>query len=531
MKRILTLRGRSRPQRTESQRPLIQNNNNDIQDGYNHAGYSNLLAQNAFNTHEKRSMKSLEKIPPQDIAELLGVAPDATTSNDDLIQNYVFKHFPKPPADPNKNLQRHLSDLQVTVHKELVRLRPLLEPMGLMGCLIDCYQRQIYDHLNDLLQNIHSPQSSFVLMKWVLHGKSSPEIEPQIMDLMTEVDLWPFTIGPEWEEKTKAKVFENMQVRICTKYTGQNLKQILENERSKEGCDNEEAYIQVYMDTIQCLNAAIGEAQKISSNLSDDVQEVCFKELLIFLKSYVAEQKEVLKVKMDKQETTHLFKTLKTCKELKDYAKDRGQGIEGALLQETLATLEEMEDFTMKLLMEKVTEIAESHLKHYFKTQDKLFSLVIVVEAYFPKLSWCQDVQRRVMDMAYELIVHIYLKHLIQHSLKKLKESWSFNVGETVTKDAEVLHAAISEVAPDVKQWNLVLLKINDLLKCKCTDSVKLTVADMQKECLTWSQDVELLPAMLRWKGLPGRQVREVLDAIPGYQPQPMPWYSCLICS
>ncbi len=61
-------------------------------------------------------------------------------------------------------------------------------------------------------------------------------------------------------------------------------------------------------------------------------------------------------------------------------------------------------------------------------------------------VSVCLCVSQIVMDEAYKLIVHIYHKHLIQRSQKELKNSWSPNVGETVTEDAELLHDTISDL-------------------------------------------------------------------------------------
>lgn len=108
-----------------------------------------------------------------------------------------------------------------------------------------------------------------------------------------------------------------------------------------------------FLSLFKCINAMPKEAQEISSKLSDEVREVCFQELLMFLERwesshiitsqtitvsaqivrlssqikecclfvwrYSSEQTEILgkKAKMDKPETIHFFKTLKTCKELK----------------------------------------------------------------------------------------------------------------------------------------------------------------------------------------------------------------------
>ncbi|KAM8737869.1 exocyst complex component 3-like protein 4 [Acanthopagrus schlegelii] len=546
MKKFLKIRKRSKSWGADSRKPLIENNNNDIQDGY--SGYDNPLDQNTCTTQVEK------EIPLQELAELLGVTPDVNPSEDGsccslrpetdsaqqkqravrLIQASVSQHLPKPPSDLDQNLHQHLINVQETVPNELLRLSPLLEEMGLTECLINCYHRQTLGHIDELLKNVQSCKKSFVLMNWILHMYLSQELlghpDLQKMDPMEKVDLLLFT---ELAAKAKNKLLDNVQKQVRA-----HLENILQIERRQDVGDKEETCIGLYINTIGCIHAMPKEAQKISSKLSDEVREVCFQELLMFLERYASEQTEILgkKAKMDKPETIHFFKTLKTCKELKQHVQTNSKGINESLIQKIAATLENMEDFTLKLLMEIVDHMAEIHLKNYFKTENKqFFFLILGVKAYFPKLSWCQDVQKRVMDEAYKLIAHTYLRHLIRSSQKKLRKCWSTDVGQTVTEDAETLHDTISDLAPGVQQWNLMLLKVQELLKDKDSDAVKLTAASMLKECPTWREDKELLPTLLRWKGLSAwevKEVLEVLDSLSECRPRPrsVTWYSCLIC-
>lgn len=161
--------------------------------GCGHAGkgQDGPSAQDTFNTNEQQLFQISEEVTLQKLAELLGVAcpditfedgscisirPETISGQQDvkqsvvrIIQRSVSQRFPKQPADLDQNLQRHLLNVQETVRDELVKLAPLLDSMGLMGCLIDCYHRQTIDHLSDLLQNTRSSRNSLVLMKWVLH--------------------------------------------------------------------------------------------------------------------------------------------------------------------------------------------------------------------------------------------------------------------------------------------------------------------------------------------------------------------------
>lgn len=85
----------------------------------------------------------------------------------DLIQRSVSTHFPKPPTPLDQNLPKHLGQVKDTVLHQLVKLGPVLATKGLMGCLIDCYHHQTFDHLDHLLQGATSFRSTLVLMVWV----------------------------------------------------------------------------------------------------------------------------------------------------------------------------------------------------------------------------------------------------------------------------------------------------------------------------------------------------------------------------
>ncbi|XP_054470397.1 exocyst complex component 3-like [Anoplopoma fimbria] len=526
MKKMRGFRGLSRSWRTDSRRPLIEN---DIQEDQASSSYDNLT--HTSNNNEERRRQSEEQITLQELVELLGMAPESLTSEDGslgstrpaeqqivvrLIQTFVNQHFPKPPATVDQNLYQYLFNVQTTVKKELVRLGPRLQSEG----LIECYHRQTFDHLDDLLQIISSPENSFVLMQWVLHTYLSKDLlghpDLQYMDPIKNIDLLLLT---EWVSRAREKLLENVQKEIK-----QRLERILQIERRNNADD------ELYVDTIQCIEAMPKELLKISPKLSDEVLEICCKELLIFLTRYTAEQRDILveKARMDEPETEHFFKTLKNCKNLKEHvqtkAKDLGTSPLKEIMTEAEAKLEDMEAFTLKLLREIVSDIAESHLKKYFKSDNTEFILLIhEVKNLFFKLSSYQDVQKRVMDEAYKLIAHIYLKRLIQIRQSKLRKYWH-DVKQTLAEDALLLHNNISDLAPGVDQWNLMLLKVKELLECKDLDATKMTAAKMYEECRAWSEDLELLPAILQWKGLSGSQIREVqfaLEDIPGFQPRP----------
>ncbi|XP_078145745.1 exocyst complex component 3 [Centroberyx gerrardi] len=433
-------------------------------------------------------------------------------------------HFPKLPVEAEVNLEKHLLNVQETVAKELLRLAPLLKTSRLLGFLIDCYHRQTFAHLHGLLRHVTSTKKGFVLMEWALNTYLSQELlghpDLQDKDLMKPVDLLLLT---DWVQQAQDKLLLNMQVDIS-----RSLEKILQNEKNeKSTTEDEEAFVRLHVDTIQCINANLQTAEHISPVLKERVREVCFQELQDFVKRYISMQKKTLEkqAKMDRPETTHFFKTLNTCKELKLYVQTNGKGIKNVDHVETVTALENMEAFTVKLLMDNLIQITESYLKRYFKKDDKQMLLLIdEIREQFHRRPCCLDVQKRVMDEAYQRISQIYFEHLVRSSQKKLEARWSDAAGRRVSQDAELLHLTFSDLSPEVRRWNLVLLTVRELLDCRSTDALKMTVAKMLQDCSkeSCSVDLELLPALLRFRGdLSGWEVREVLDACLPDQPRP----------
>ena len=86
-----------------------------------------------------------------------------------LIERSVNQHFPKPPEELERNLQQHLLEVETVLQTQLERLAPQITCKELMGCLLECYHRQTFDHLHGLLQNISTSKNSFMLLNWVLY--------------------------------------------------------------------------------------------------------------------------------------------------------------------------------------------------------------------------------------------------------------------------------------------------------------------------------------------------------------------------
>ncbi|XP_029350053.1 exocyst complex component 3 [Echeneis naucrates] len=529
-------KGRNKVRRNGSKSPLIKHINNNTQDEYDqaHNRYNSTLTQRT--TLRGQLLQRNGDIPLSELAELLGGVPvPITDAFEDrcwvtiepksgqkvLDQNKVFliwtsvsRNFPKPPP-LDQELCQHLKQVKDVILHELVRLGQLLEPLGLAGCLINCYHRQTFDHLSVLLKDATSAKKTFELMYWAQHVYLSKDLlnhpEVQELDPLNKVDLVLFQ---EWQKKAEGKLLENVQTDVQ-----RSLEKILQNEEAEENCDCEEAYVSLYVDTIQCISAMKKAAENISADLTPPVKDICFRELLRFMRSYSTEQIKVLekKAEPDKLETIHFLKTLRTCRELKLFLETEGAGVQLLLLSEMKGKLEDMEEFTMNLLKDAVTHIAKSHLKKYFKSKDKRFMLCTAINEHFPKLEYLREEQTEVVDEIYKLVVGLYVRHLVQRSQKKLKINWSHNIKQTVAEDAEFLHSCMSDLAPGVQQWNFLLLQIREILNCDNIEGLKITSATIQDHCLTKrsQEDMELLPCLLRWKGLRSQEVVEVMDALP----------------
>ncbi|XP_028995017.1 uncharacterized protein LOC114848572 [Betta splendens] len=546
-------RPKSNIRRRDSRAHLLESNVSIQADYDQDVNRNHLLDNNTFNTNTEHNLHShlQEDEMLQELAGLLrvpltaascfpvdGCSSQTPESNveqhrkacvNHLIQISAAKRLPEPPADPDQDLQQHLSHLQEAVCNELIRLAPALEAKGLMGQVVQCYHCQIFNHLDCLLLKVNSFKNCLTLMDWVLKTYLSQDMlgHPDLreMDPIKHVDI---LLLSEWGVKAKNKLLEKAQEEMRVQ-----LENILQHHRQQDVCDGntDEAFVQTYVDAIGCIAAMPRNAQRISSKLSYEVKEVGFQELHIFVERYREEQTKVLKKmeKTDKLEMIQFFKTLKTCQELKKHIQTEGEEISSSLCKEILEMLKKIEDLTLELLRGVVTKVAKKHLQCYFQSNKQQFVLLIdSVSRMFPRLENCDEVRQTVTLEVCKILVHSYIKYLLKTKVKKLQRCWNPDVGEAVSKDAGWFHAIMSDLAPGVQEWSNKMKKIEEVLDCSDINALKLIVAAMQKDSLIASEDLHRL---LRWKGLSKRDVREVLDAIcDDYNPgaSSRAWCSCL---
>ncbi|CAG5866883.1 unnamed protein product [Menidia menidia] len=465
---------------------LIENNNNDIDDD-GHIDESS-MHQNSFNIVKE---------------QLLGPC-----IHSDLSQN-----FPKHPDDLDKNLRQHLSILESAVldYLKIFKYSPSRET--------DSYHQKIFAHLHVLLQDINLFKNAIILINWVLKTYLSKEElgkpDPQLLD--------------EWKIKAEHKVCQSVQECLS-----ESLLKILEADRNQK-CNNEETYIGLCIDIVQYIDAILTEVKKINSGLLIQVQDICFQELHVFVKKYTVEQKELLNTRVQngkesgtELETMVFLKTMKTCKEIKKYIAIKGAGIQIPILEETVTILENMETFTLKLLTKTMADDVERQLKGYFTRRSQFLKLGHL-NTQFPKLLFVVEEQKMVMDEAYKTISYAYLKHLIQFSHRKLRR-WDPSFPYRVVSDADQLHRTFSDLAPGVHSWHSILRSIPEILECKCIDGLKLTMAKILSKRMSQREDLELFPALIKWKGHSKREVQEVMEALPGSTTSSGSSFFCFVC-
>ncbi|CAL8298257.1 unnamed protein product [Arctogadus glacialis] len=180
--------------------------------------------------------------------------------------------------------------------------------------------------------------------------------------------------------------------------------------------------------------------------------------------------------------------------------------------EETLSSLRTLETAARTSMGEALDKIIKVRLKSHFKNREEDFLLTEMREMFraedcFP------DVQKEALDLAYERVSTLYLYRLVVTKKKELEKRWGRDVGQKVTQDARHLHETFSDLHPGVSQQNHVLLKVEELIQSQDVNSVKITLSGMMQLCQS-EESKKWLPSLLKWTGLSGAQVQEVLEAV-----------------
>ncbi|XP_028849468.1 uncharacterized protein LOC114798163 isoform X2 [Denticeps clupeoides] len=384
-----------------------------------------------------------------------------------IVQTHITRHFPSfPPESAIKQhpeqLRNHLLQVQEVVLRELGRLSPVLREVKLLDSLIDQYHRQIFNHLDLVLQTKRTHEQAYWTVDWVFRIVGITGLR-EVPEFYAAIDPMQLTHYIQWAVE---KLLSTVKDEIAAL-----LSRILENDAIEQAdYDNEEAFIQFHLDVIQCLDRFINRGKMLSHSVMLHIKRICLCELHAIVQRYIYSEKKALKDLSKKAEMTEKylrdwFKIFNSCYEIRLYVQqlctDENEMPDSA---GTVSMLQTLEIQAKNLLLEKFDRLAEVNLKKYFHEEDRYMdTLKMSLKKYlavFPEEIMSRGV---ILDEVYGCIISVYQKQLLKKSkYKKLSERWG-DVGDRITRDAEELHSFFCAKSC-VKDRNKVLLQISMVL-------------------------------------------------------------------
>ncbi|KAK3554181.1 hypothetical protein QTP70_020069 [Hemibagrus guttatus] len=335
----------------------------------------------------------------------------------------------------------------------------------------------------------------------------------------------------DWLEYSKQKLLTLLQDNIST-----TLHNILQHDEPNSVGDdsNEEAFIQVQLDVIQCLNAPIQASETISQTLKNNVQRLCCDELHIFMQKYMNAQGA------DEANLLYHFKKLHTCRQLRSYALsiiDPNNNTDSS----TLRMLENMETQSLSRVQQSFGKLAKDNLKNYFNDEgghlQNIMTIILSMLAPLPKVEQGDETKQLIAKAAFDSVTTAYLKYLMQRKYQKLEKSW-YDVGKRIMQDAEYFNLNfVNENGSDYEQ-KMLLLKMGEIVQCRTLDTLKLLCSELYMKFPKESE--EYIPTLLHWRGKWSRkQIKKVIDVSRDIEdhvrngdhvrPHPrMHWWCCL---
>ncbi|KAK9964707.1 hypothetical protein ABG768_005856 [Culter alburnus] len=440
---------------------------------------------------------------------------------DQFVENY-FPTLPAegPPGSQLEQLQDFLKSTQSKICFEVIRLTPVLEDAGLLVHLTDNYSRHLFTKLDLLLLDRDlSAKEIFCLIMWGKDVFFSP-------DLQHVFRVYDPLLLTGWFEKAKRKLLPKLKNEISK--TLQNILCYEEQHGHNEDSMNEETFIRVYLDVIQCLNAVIENSKAFSNTLMCKAQPLCLKELHRFVQKYVdAEKKHLKKWQPLNTNFVYLFRIISTCRQLRFYAPQLNNPDTNKSddLLNIKNMLKEMEDHVLSVVQKMMKHLAQDNLRRYFKKgSEQIHVLTEAIQkqcASLPQNDMGKEIQEIFGNVAYDCVSRVYLDCLMKTKIKRLKKRWE-NVGEKMKEDALNFHNTFKELNGSDDQRNKFLLRMSEVLLCSDVDALKLTCCKLFQDLPEDSE--QYVPGLLRWKGvLSERQIREVQETIQVVYPDPNP--------
>ncbi|XP_016384593.1 uncharacterized protein LOC107721212 [Sinocyclocheilus rhinocerous] len=358
------------------------------------------------------------------------------------IDQFVENHFPTLPAErPQESqleqIQDFLKSAQTMICNEVCRLTPALKDAGLLDHLMDSYSRHIFTNLDLLLNRDLFVKEIFCLLLWGKYVFFSSESKLRVDD--------PLLLTGGFE-RAKQKLLQVLQNDISTNL--QNILRYDEDHGQNEDSMDEETFLKVHIDVIQCLNCAILEAETVGLTLMHAVQILCSEELHDFVQKYVdAENKRLKKRTVTENNSVYLFRIINTCMQLRCYAAQITPDVSNSDHDSsTICMLQKQEDKASSIVQKIMNCLAQANLESYFKKRnghiDILMEAIQKQCASLPETA--SEIKTVVVKIAYDGVSKVYLECLMKTKFRNLEQCWG-NAEEKIQEDCCPAEPAPSE--------------------------------------------------------------------------------------
>ncbi|XP_048831532.1 uncharacterized protein si:dkey-196h17.9 isoform X2 [Brienomyrus brachyistius] len=507
---------KSKPQRKEDRQPLLEAN---VTDGDIWVELGQKLAQDVLSSVTLQGNPSIpESRPAKDLTAVV-----KQVVMDSLSQRGVdFGHMQSKVC-----LEKHLRMVLGGVLGELQRQNPGPGVACVQDAVVDALHCYVFVQLNHTLQ-CESAQEPLLLIQNV----AKVYLSDASMGYLNTANQTSKAVDPvvvaDWLQSAQMKYLES-----ATKDIPELLARILRYEeewRCSSDLRTEEDFIWLQLDVEQLLVGRIQQAEKVSQCLMERVQEICYHELLHFIRRYVKSETGHLKQeqKPDESSRRHQFRTFNTCMTFKKLVQTMARGRADSLVQ-AITLLENMQTMALELLLEKPLHLTRTSFKMYFKGRDiSMEEVMWQVGPHFESLPLKgKEAHKELVDVAHFRISSLYFDCLLLSNRKALERQWD-DIGARVRADAICLSSTFSQLSkitqqgskqcdghnvdqnpeePSVTQRNQMLLKVADVLQLTDVEALKVTGHEKLNEL-----SPKQLRALLHWKGgLSKQQVKQVM--------------------
>ncbi|XP_046732390.1 exocyst complex component 3 isoform X2 [Silurus meridionalis] len=420
------------------------------------------------------------------------------------VEKFVDNNFPELLPNSQPYTGECLNDIMSLICSQVTGLCPVLDNSELVHYLLDSYNHHLFSMLHMLMDRSSSVKDSFFLLQWVKKTFFWQEYKGCFHTHNCVLSVSDPFLLVDWMEYSKQKLLKLLQDNIST-----TLYNILQHDVLNviNVDSNEEDFIQVQLDVIQCLNAPIQASKTVSQSLSNAVQRLCCDELHSFIQKYMNVQRA------DEANLLCNFRTIYTCRQLRSYALSIID-LNNKTDSSTLLMLEKIESQSLSSTQQCFAFIAKDKLKKYFNKEDahlcKMMAIIQCMLATLPQIEQGQETKQLMVNAAYHSVTRAYLQCLMEKNVKKLEKRWN-DVEKRIMADAKNFYARFTQENGMDDDQKMVLLKIAELLQCRNVDALKLLCSSLY--IIFPKESEEYIPDLLHWRGdLSSRQIKKIIN-------------------